>query len=144
MADFHGRLLWPTFVADFCRLWPTFMADFYDRHLSRPAILPFGRRTVADILSATSPSFLFFSVFCVFCCFFVEPTDRTRRSNPPNYLLRFSPFFFVRLVFGHTIPDSDPKFKIQMSNLSQQRPFGPLKYNASRTSPYITKVVRWY
>ena len=28
MADFHGRLLWPTFVADFSRLWPTFMADW--------------------------------------------------------------------------------------------------------------------
>ena len=69
---------------------------------------------------------LCFFPFFVFSVFLwnppIEPADQTRRTISSVFLLSF-----VRLVFGHTIPDSDPKFKIQMSNLSQQRPFGPLK-----------------
>ena len=66
MADFCGRLLWPTFVGSGRLLWPTSVADFFGRllsvladfygrlfwptgrRLSRPAILPFGRPTLAD------------------------------------------------------------------------------------------------
>ena len=55
MADFNGRLSWPTSMADFCGRLLSVMAVFHGRllwptgrHLSRPAILPFGRPTVAD------------------------------------------------------------------------------------------------
>ena len=78
MADFHGRLLWPTFVADFCRLWPTFMADW-------PTAQSAGHFTVwpADLgrqksASATSPSISAARTYC---------TTYNRKIRNPSHIV---------------------------------------------------------